>query len=108
MAMWHAFEVPQYRAVPQHRLYSSNHSPEARERSTPSNSNKDEKQSQSEKTQASKSSPGESKTVAQTDQELAEKLESMCGGGGAAALELENGKPVTMKRGVRENMFRLI
>ena len=28
--------------------------------------------------------------------------------GGIAGIELEDGKPVTMKRGVRENMFRLI
>jgi len=48
------------------------------------------------------------KTIAQLDEELRMKLEGRSGDGGAAGLELENGKPVAMKRGVRENMFRLI
>ena len=48
------------------------------------------------------------KTVAQADEELREKLEQISGGGGEAGLELEDGKPVTMKRSVRNNMFRLI
>ena len=48
------------------------------------------------------------KTMAQLDEELREKLEGRSGDGGAAGLELENGSPVAMKRGVRENMFRLI
>ena len=48
------------------------------------------------------------KTVAQLDEELRTKLEGRSGDGGAAGLELENGKPVAMKRGVRENLFRLI
>ncbi|PGH11742.1 hypothetical protein AJ80_07003 [Polytolypa hystricis UAMH7299] len=48
------------------------------------------------------------KTIAEMDQELREKLEAMGSGGGPAALELENGKPVAMKRSVKNNMFRLI
>lgn len=48
------------------------------------------------------------KTMAQLDEELREKLEGRSGDGGAAGLELEDGKPVAMKRGVRENMFRYI
>jgi hypothetical protein len=48
------------------------------------------------------------KTMAQLDEELREKLEGRSGDGGAAGLELEDGKPVAMKRSVRENMFRLI
>lgn len=48
------------------------------------------------------------KTMAQLDEELREKLEGRSGDGGTAGLELEGGKPVAMKRGVRENMFRLI
>ena len=48
------------------------------------------------------------KTMAQLDEELREKLELRSGDGGAAGLELEGGKPVAMKRSVRENMFRLI
>ena len=48
------------------------------------------------------------KTMAELDEELRLKLEGISGEGGEAGLELENGKPVAMKRGVRENMFRLI
>jgi hypothetical protein len=50
----------------------------------------------------------QTKTQAQQDEELRLKLEGISGEGGEAGLELENGKPVAMKRGVRENMFRLI
>lgn len=48
------------------------------------------------------------KTMAELDEELRMKLEGRSGDGGAAGIELENGKPVAMKRSVRENMFRLI
>ena len=48
------------------------------------------------------------KTMAELDTELREKLEGRSGDGGAAGLELEDGKPAAMKRSVRENMFRLI
>ena len=46
--------------------------------------------------------------MAELDEELRLKLEGISGGGGEAGLELENGRPVAMKRGVKENMFRLI
>ena len=49
-----------------------------------------------------------SKKQSQLDAELKEKLETLSGGGGISGLELEDGKPVAMKRGTRENMFRLI
>jgi hypothetical protein len=48
------------------------------------------------------------KTQAELDDELRLKLEDMSGEGGAAGLEYENGKAVAMKRGVKQNMFRLI
>ncbi|PWY72193.1 hypothetical protein BO94DRAFT_475993, partial [Aspergillus sclerotioniger CBS 115572] len=48
------------------------------------------------------------KSVAQADQELRERLEQMSGGGGAAGIEYEDGKPNAMKRSVRNNMFRYI
>ncbi len=48
------------------------------------------------------------KTMAELDEELRQKLEGLSGEGGASGIELEDGKPVAMKRGVRENMFRLI
>lgn len=52
--------------------------------------------------------PSKTKTVAQADAELRDRLEQMSGDGGAAGIEYEDGKPVAMKRGVRKNMFRLI
>ncbi|KAF1980779.1 hypothetical protein K402DRAFT_305772, partial [Aulographum hederae CBS 113979] len=52
--------------------------------------------------------PKKSKTVAQADEELRLKMNGMAGDGGEAGLELEDGKAVSMKRGVRENMFRYI
>jgi hypothetical protein len=53
-------------------------------------------------------SNNKTKTVAQADAELRERLERMSGDGGAAGIEYEDGKPSAMKRGVRNNMFRLI
>lgn len=106
-----AFTLSLCRPLRQYRFYSkpseAGESSSAKS-STHSNSEKEEGQNLSEKAETSKSSSPGNKTVAQSDQELFEKLESMSGGGGDAALELENGKPVTMKRGVRKNMFRLI
>ncbi|AEO64620.1 48a2c1cd-0a40-40fd-83a8-7c01a2d9c4f4 [Thermothielavioides terrestris] len=49
-----------------------------------------------------------SKTQAQLDEELRQKLEGISGEGGAAGVEYEDGRPVAMKRAVRENMFRYI
>jgi hypothetical protein len=44
----------------------------------------------------------------QSDEELRRAMEGLAGDGGEAGLELEDGKAVSMKRGVRENMFRYI
>ncbi|KAF3385225.1 hypothetical protein F1880_002828 [Penicillium rolfsii] len=62
------------------------------------------------KTSSNEQTPGskKTKTVAQADAELRERLERMSGDGGAAGIEYEDGKPSAMKRGVRNNMFRLI
>lgn len=48
------------------------------------------------------------KSVAQSDEELRERLEQMSGEGGASGIEYEDGKPTAMKRSVRNNMFRYI
>lgn len=48
------------------------------------------------------------KTMAELDEEMRMAMEGTSGDGGAAGLELEGGKAVSMKRGVRENMFRYI
>ncbi|PLN82085.1 hypothetical protein BDW42DRAFT_167608 [Aspergillus taichungensis] len=53
-------------------------------------------------------SESKSKSVTQADQELRERLEQMSGEGGAAGIEYEDGKPASMKRSVRNNMFRYI
>jgi hypothetical protein len=48
------------------------------------------------------------KTMAQLDEELRLKMSGLAGDGGEAGVELEGGQPVSMKRSVRENMFRYI
>ncbi len=52
--------------------------------------------------------PKKKKTMAELDEELRMKMEGRSGEGGEAGLELEDGRPAAMKRGVRNNMFRLI
>lgn len=42
------------------------------------------------------------------DEELRLKMSGMAGEGGEAGVEYEDGEPVAMKRGVRNNMFRYI
>ncbi|RPB00689.1 hypothetical protein L873DRAFT_1599990, partial [Choiromyces venosus 120613-1] len=48
------------------------------------------------------------KTSAESDDGLRRKLEEISGDGGASGVETEDGKPVAMKRSVRNNMFRYI
>lgn len=48
------------------------------------------------------------KTQAQLDAELQAAMEGHAGDGGLSGAELEGGKAVSMKRGVRDNMFRYI
>ncbi|KIX04420.1 uncharacterized protein Z518_05288 [Rhinocladiella mackenziei CBS 650.93] len=48
------------------------------------------------------------KSMAEVDEEMRKAMENLAGDGGEAGVELEDGKPVAMKRGVRENMFRYI
>ncbi|KAL4909325.1 hypothetical protein BDW74DRAFT_80163 [Aspergillus multicolor] len=76
-----------------------------------SNTVRNDKQSKDASKQDSTSEhhkPHQAKTVAQADEELRQRLEEMSGEGGAAGLEYEDGKPHTMKRSVRNNMFRYI
>lgn len=75
---------------------------------SPGNSSPDAKAANSPELSFTNTRPDTPKTQLQTDAELQQKLEEISGGGGEAGLELENGKPVAMKRGVKENMFRLI
>jgi hypothetical protein len=48
------------------------------------------------------------KTVLEADAEVLAKLESHSGEGGSAGVEYEGGKPVALKRAVKDNMFRVI
>jgi hypothetical protein len=48
------------------------------------------------------------KTQAELDKELQMKLAGLAGDGGDAGVEYEDGKPVSMKRSVKNNMFRYI
>ncbi|KAL8906990.1 MAG: hypothetical protein Q9207_001676 [Kuettlingeria erythrocarpa] len=57
---------------------------------------------------AAESTKPKKETMAELDEELRMKMEGKSGEGGEAGLELEDGRPAAMKRGVRNNMFRLI
>jgi hypothetical protein len=46
--------------------------------------------------------------MAELDEELRLKLEDISGEGGNAGIEYEGGKAEGLKRGVKENMFRVI
>lgn len=48
------------------------------------------------------------KTMAQLDDELRAAMEGRAGDGGLAGSELEGGKQVGLKRGIKDNMFRYI
>jgi len=48
------------------------------------------------------------KSMAELDDEMKHAMENLLGDGGESGLELEDGKPVSMKRSVKENMFRYI
>lgn len=52
--------------------------------------------------------PKKKKTLKELDEELRLKMEGLSGEGGESGVEYEDGKPVAMKRGVRDNMFRYI
>ena len=46
--------------------------------------------------------------MAERDEELRLKLEGVSGDGGSSGVEYEGGKAEGLKRGVKENMFRVI
>ncbi|TGJ82311.1 hypothetical protein E0Z10_g6455 [Xylaria hypoxylon] len=50
----------------------------------------------------------EKKTMEQLDEELRLKMSGIAGDGGESGVEYEDGKPVAMKRSVKDNMFRYI
>ncbi|CAD0099771.1 unnamed protein product, partial [Aureobasidium mustum] len=52
--------------------------------------------------------PKKHKTLAEMDEELRQKMAGHSGDGGDAGVEYEDGQPVSMKRSVKNNMFRYI
>lgn len=74
---------------------------------TDQSQNQSHNQNRDTQAQDTQSKPNPNSVTAQ-DAQLREKLEQMSGGGGVAGLELEDGKANTMKRSVRNNMFRYI
>jgi hypothetical protein len=48
------------------------------------------------------------KTMAELDEEMKMKMSGLSGDGGESGVEYEDGKPVAMKRSVKNNMFRYI
>ena len=69
--------------------------------------NQTETQTQTETKLKSQTHPPR-KSQAQLDEDLRLKMAGREGDGGASGVEYEDGKPVAMKRGVRNNMFRYI
>ncbi|KAF2018757.1 hypothetical protein BU24DRAFT_104599 [Aaosphaeria arxii CBS 175.79] len=60
------------------------------------------------KINATEKTPTKKKTQSELDKELELKMKGLAGDGGEAGVELEDGQPVSMKRSVRNNMFRYI
>ncbi|GAB7338659.1 hypothetical protein MBLNU457_5390t1 [Dothideomycetes sp. NU457] len=48
------------------------------------------------------------KTQTELDDELRQKMSGLSGDGGESGVEYEDGQPVSMKRSVKNNMFRYI
>ncbi|KAI1413433.1 hypothetical protein F5Y13DRAFT_161270 [Hypoxylon sp. FL1857] len=79
--------------------------------SQPHSQQKEPNQSQDPKNQASEVTAKEKskkKSMAELDVELQQKMSGLSGDGGEAGIEYEDGKPVAMKRSVKNNMFRYI
>ncbi|TGZ81906.1 hypothetical protein EX30DRAFT_371110 [Ascodesmis nigricans] len=105
--------TPQFRSssLPLPRPYSQTGYPNSNKTTNPPGQtfSKDENTGlKGNETNTKEAAKVQKKTQAQSDEELRQKLEEMSGGGGVAGLELEDGRPVAMKRGVAANMFRLI
>ncbi|KAK0274495.1 hypothetical protein LTR35_011650 [Friedmanniomyces endolithicus] len=60
------------------------------------------------KTKAEEHKEPSKKRQAQLDEELMQKLAGISGEGGDAGIEYEDGKPTSMKKSVKNNMFRYI
>ena len=89
------------RLIRSHRDYSDSSSKDANTNAVSGNSQKPD-------VKPSKDLKPKKKTQAELDAELMEKLQGLDSEGGAAGVEYEDGKPASMKRSVRNNMFRYI
>ncbi|KAK6008188.1 hypothetical protein QM012_000091 [Aureobasidium pullulans] len=85
----------------QTRLASSN----PKSASSPTDTQNTQKQSTP---QSQPEQPKKHKTLAELDEELRQKMAGHAGDGGDAGVEYEDGQPVSMKRSVKNNMFRYI
>ncbi|KAI5264829.1 hypothetical protein E4T47_08661 [Aureobasidium subglaciale] len=94
----HSLRAP---AVRQTRLASSN----SKSASPPADQQNNQKEAAN---QAQSEPPKKRKTQAELDNELRQKMAGMSGDGGDAGVEYEDGVPVSMKRSVKNNMFRYI
>ncbi|KAI5204928.1 hypothetical protein AUEXF2481DRAFT_29446 [Aureobasidium subglaciale EXF-2481] len=104
---------PSYRALSQLHLLQASAASQARQASSNSksgSSNNQQQDSQKETVpQADFEQPQKRrKTQAELDDELRQKMAGMAGDGGDAGVEFEDGQPVSMKRSVKNNMFRYI
>ncbi|THY06486.1 hypothetical protein D6D01_09889 [Aureobasidium pullulans] len=88
-------------AVRQTRLASSN----SKSASSPADQQHHQKETAN---QGTSEPPKKPKTQAELDDELRQKMAGMSGDGGDAGVEYEDGVPVSMKRSVKNNMFRYI
>lgn len=89
------------RPIRSHRDYSDSSSKDA-------NTNAVGRDAQKPDAKSSEELKPKKKTQAELDAELMEKLQGLDSEGGAAGVEYEDGKPASMKRSVRNNMFRYI
>ena len=95
------------RSLPSKGLVSALHTSTSRQAQGTPPDQKDEPLKASQ-TEAEDAKQPKKKTQAQLDQELMQKLAGMSGDGGDAGVEYEDGKPVSMKKSVKNNMFRYI
>lgn len=65
-------------------------------------------QSNGQQQPSTSTTTAKARTVAEEDEELRQRMSGYAGDGGEAGVEYENGQPVAMKRGVKNNMFRYI
>ncbi|KAK0113915.1 hypothetical protein ONS95_014157 [Cadophora gregata] len=95
-----------YAKVPEHTNITSGE--ERKLESIPAKLDKADSTTEIEEVEAGTNALKRPMTILEQDEELRLKLEGISGGGGGAGVEYEGGKAVGLKRGVRENMFRVI